>query len=178
MANARGPLVGIEVRIRNAATQQVVVVRTTEGGRYTVAVAPGTYDVFASAPAHATFAHRQVEVAAGAVVKVDGLISESQNALTPGELFFQYVAAERTPPTGKTPRTSERQTRSQRRVAAQRRYRARAATVPALGGSAVEKNERIARAKTRERGASPQALSACIRSISSSSFRHRRCSSR
>jgi carboxypeptidase family protein len=73
MANARGPLVGIEVRIRNAATQQVVVVRTTEGGRYTVAVAPGTYDVFASAPAHATFAHRQVEVAAGAVVKVDGL---------------------------------------------------------------------------------------------------------
>ena len=107
MTNARGALVGIEVRIRNAATQQVVVVRTTEGGRYTVAVAPGTYDVFASAPAHTTFARREVEVTAGAVVKVDGLITESQNALTPGELFFQYVAAERTPPTGKTPRTSD-----------------------------------------------------------------------
>jgi carboxypeptidase family protein len=105
MANARGPLVGIEVRIRNTSTQEVLVVQTREGGRYSTAIAPGTYDVFASAPASTTFARRQVAVAPGATVRVDGLIVETQNAGTPGELFFQYVAAERTAPTGAAPRT-------------------------------------------------------------------------
>jgi hypothetical protein len=107
LASARGPLPGVEVRIQNDATGDVAVVSTSRDGVFSAAVAPGTYGVYASPTGYSTFIRRQVSVAAGATVRVDGVLDDVLNAGTPGEIFFLYSRERRTAPVGPTPRTAD-----------------------------------------------------------------------
>jgi hypothetical protein len=107
LSSVRGPLAGVEVRIKNIATEQVQTTRTSPAGAFEVSVVAGTYDVFSAPAGYAGFARRQVVVTSGATTQVDGVVADSPNAGTPGEIFFIYQRAERQPPTGPAPRTAD-----------------------------------------------------------------------
>ena len=107
LSSVRGPLAGVEVRIKNSTTEQVQVTRTSPAGAFEVSVVPGTYDVFTAPAGYAGFARRQVVVTSGATTQVDGLVADSPNAGTPGEIFFLYQRADRKPPSGPAPRTTD-----------------------------------------------------------------------
>ena len=106
LSSVRGPMAGVEVRIKSTASEQVQIARTSASGEFVVAVVPGTYDVSAAEAGYAAFVRRQVVVARGATARVDGVVADSPNAGTPGEIFFLYQRAERQPPLGPTPRTA------------------------------------------------------------------------
>jgi hypothetical protein len=106
IVSARGPLPNVEVRVKSTTTGDVIVVRTSERGEFSVGVAAGTYDVFASPTGYAVLARRQVAVSAGATVRVDAVLTDNPNAGTPGEIFFLYEREGRTPPTGPAPRAA------------------------------------------------------------------------
>jgi hypothetical protein len=72
-----------------------------------VSVPPGTYDVFSSTVGYAGLARRGVVVVAGGSQQVDATLADNPNAGTPGEIFFLYQRAERTPPKGPAPRTRD-----------------------------------------------------------------------
>jgi len=107
LAGARGPLANVEVRIQNDANGDVTVVRTSPTGVFSSAVVPGTYGVYASPTGYAVFIRRQVAVAAGATVHVDGVLADNPNAGTPGEIFFLYSREKRTAPVGPTPKLAD-----------------------------------------------------------------------
>lgn len=107
LSSVRGPLAGVEVRVKNTATEQVQTTRTSPAGAFEVAVVPGTYDVFTAPAGYAGFARRHVVVTSGATTQVDGVVADSPNAGTPGEIYFIYQRAERQPPTGPAPRTAD-----------------------------------------------------------------------
>lgn len=107
LASARGPLPGVEVRVKNATTDEVVLVTTSRDGEYAAAVKPGTYEVFASPTGYAAFVRRQIEVRAGATVRADGVLGDNPNAGTPGEIFFLYSRDEKKAPSGPTPKTAD-----------------------------------------------------------------------
>ena len=107
LASARGPLAGVEVRIQNDANGDVAVVTTSREGVFSAVVAPGTYGVYASPTGYGMFIRRQVAVAAGATVHVDGVLDDNPNAGTPGEIFFLYSREKRTAPVGPAPRMAD-----------------------------------------------------------------------
>ena len=107
LASARGPLAGVEVRIQNDASGDVAVVTTSRDGVFSAAVAPGTYGVYASPTGYGMFIRRQIAVAAGATVHVDGVLTDNPNAGTPGEIFFLYSRERRAAPAGPTPRMAD-----------------------------------------------------------------------
>jgi hypothetical protein len=107
LTGARGPIPKAEVRIKNTATEQVTVATTSQAGEFAVTVPAGLYDVFSSTVGYAVLARRGVAVAAGGTVRVDAMLADNANAGTPGEIFFLYARADRTPPTGPTPRTRD-----------------------------------------------------------------------
>jgi len=107
LSGTRGPIVNAEVRIKNAATGEVVVATTSPAGEFSVTVPTGTYDVFSSTVGYAVLARRNVAVKAGATERVDAKLADNANAGTPGEIFFLYERAERKPPTGPAPKTRD-----------------------------------------------------------------------
>jgi hypothetical protein len=104
LASARGPLPNVEVRIRNTTTGQILVATTTSRGEFSAVVTPGTYDVFATPTGYTPLARRQIQVKAGAIVRVDGMLGDNPNAGTPGEIFFLYSREGTKPPAGSAPR--------------------------------------------------------------------------
>ncbi len=106
LSSVRGPMADLEVRIKNTTSEQVQITRTSASGEFVLAVVPGTYDVSAAQAGYAAFVRRQVVVARGGTARVDGVVADSPNAGTPGEIFFLYQRAERQPPSGPTPRTA------------------------------------------------------------------------
>ena len=106
LTGARGPIPNAEVRIKNTASEQVTVTRTSAAGEFDVAVPAGTYDVFSSTVGYAVLARRGVTVASAATVRIDATLADNANAGTPGEIFFLYQRAEKKPPTGAAPRTN------------------------------------------------------------------------
>ena len=107
LTDARGPLAGVEVRVKSVETGTVVRATTTATGAYAVTVPPGTYDVFATPTGYAAFAHRQVRVAAGTTAHAGGTLADNPNAGTPGEINFLYQRDTRPVPSGPTPRTAD-----------------------------------------------------------------------
>src|SRR5262245_22276275 len=84
LASARTPLAGVEVRVKNVETGELKATTTTQSGEYRIAVAPGTYDVFASPIGYVAFARRQLVVQAGGSTRADGVLGDNPNAGTPG----------------------------------------------------------------------------------------------
>ena len=107
LAGSRGPIPKAEVRIKNTATEQVIVATTSATGAFSVSVPAGSYDVFSSTVGYAVLARRGVTVTPGATVRVDATLADNPNAGTPGEIFFLYARAGRTPPAGPAPRTRD-----------------------------------------------------------------------
>jgi len=109
LTGARGPLSGVEVRVRNTETGAVTLATTTATGTFAVTLPPGLYDVFATPTGYAAFARRQVPVAVAATVRVSGTLGDNPNAGTPGEISFLYQRdANAAPvPSGLTPRTAD-----------------------------------------------------------------------
>src|SRR4029434_10855244 len=68
ISSARGPVACVEVRVKNVDTGDVKVTTTSPAGEYTVAVAAGTYDIFAAQVGYAALARRQLRVARGTPV--------------------------------------------------------------------------------------------------------------
>lgn len=106
LSSVRGPLAGIEVRIKNTATGEVMTTTTSPTGEYSMRVTPGRYEVFASQVGYVSLALRDLEVRAGAVVTADGVMRDNPNAGTPGEIYFLYDRAGRKPPTGPAPKAA------------------------------------------------------------------------
>lgn len=90
LSSVRGPLAGIEVRIKNTGTGEVTTTTTSPTGEYSMRVTPGRYEVFASQVGYVSLALRDLEVRASAVVKGDGVMRDNPNAGTPGEIYFLY----------------------------------------------------------------------------------------
>jgi hypothetical protein len=107
LSSARGPLADAEVRVKSADTEEVVVTTTSATGEYSVAVRPGTYEVFAAPAGYIAFARRQVVVQSGESVRVSAVLADNANAATPGEIFFLFAREGRQPPSGPAPRTSD-----------------------------------------------------------------------
>jgi hypothetical protein len=107
LTGARGPIANAEVRIKDIASEQVTVAKTSAAGEFDVAVPAGTYDVFSSTVGYAVLARRGVVVAPAATVRVDATLADNPNAGTPGEIFFLYERSGRQPPIGPTPRTRD-----------------------------------------------------------------------
>jgi len=106
LSSVRGPLAGIEVRIKNTGTGEVTTTTTSPTGEYSMRVTPGRYEVFAVQVGYGTLALRDLEVRAGAVVKADGVMRDNPNAGTPGEIYFLYDRAGKKPPTGPAPKAA------------------------------------------------------------------------
>jgi hypothetical protein len=107
LSSARAPLPDAEVRVRNIVTGQVVVTTTSQAGRFSVAVDPGTYELFAAPAGYIQLARRQIEVRAGQSTPVDATLADNANAGTPGEIFFLFAREGHQPPSGPTPRTAD-----------------------------------------------------------------------
>ena len=107
LSSVRGPLAGLEVRIKNTSTGEVATTTTSASGEYSVRVAPGRYEVFAIRVGYGTLALRDLDVRAGATLKADGVLRDNPNAGTPGEIYFLYDRLGKTPPTGPTPKTAD-----------------------------------------------------------------------
>ncbi len=106
ISSVRGPLTGLEVRIKNTSTGDVKTTTTSLSGEYSMRVAPGRYEVFTSQAGYAVLALRNLEVRAGEVLKADGVLRDSPNAGTPGEISFHYDRATKSAPTGPAPKTA------------------------------------------------------------------------
>jgi|RhiMethySRZTD1v2_1073278.scaffolds.fasta_scaffold01036_13 carboxypeptidase family protein len=107
VSSVRGPLAGLEVRIKNTSTGEVKATTTSPTGEYSMRVTPGRYDIFASQVGYGSLALRDLEVRAGAVVTADGVMPDNPNAGTPGEIYFLYDRAGKTPPTGPAPKAAD-----------------------------------------------------------------------
>ena len=107
LTGSRGPIPNAEVRVKNTATNEVIVATTSATGEFSVSVPAGSYDVFSSTVGYAALARRGVNVTAGATVRVDATLANNANAGTPGEIFFLYARADRKPPAGPAPRTTD-----------------------------------------------------------------------
>ena len=107
LSGSRGPIPNAEVRVKNTATNQVVVATTSTTGEFSVSVPAGSYDVFSSTVGYTALARRGVIVTAGATARVDATLDNNANAGTPGEIYFLYARADRKPPVGPAPRTRE-----------------------------------------------------------------------
>ena len=107
MSSVRGPLPGLEVRVKNTSTGEVKTTTTSASGEYSIKLSPGRYEVFATEAGYAILALRDLEVRAGAVLKADGVLRDSPNAGTPGEISFIYDRAAKKAPTGPTPKTPD-----------------------------------------------------------------------
>jgi hypothetical protein len=107
LSSARGPLAGVTVRIKNAATGDVIEAATGSEGEYRAAVRAGTYEVFASPTGYGTLARRGVVVVSGATAHVDAELADNPNAGTPGEINFLYERDQHRPPSGPAPRTPD-----------------------------------------------------------------------
>jgi hypothetical protein len=106
LSGARGPIGGVEIRVKNVDTGDVKVTTTSATGEYSVAVAPGTYDVFGARVGYVAFARRQLVVQSGATIQADGVLGDNPNAGTPGEIPFLYQRAENKAPSGPAPKTA------------------------------------------------------------------------
>jgi hypothetical protein len=106
LSDARGPLGGLEVRIKNISTGRVKTTTTSSSGEYSMQLPPGRYDVFASRVGYGTLALRDLDVRVGATVKADGVLGDNPNAGTPGEIFFGYERLGKAPPAGPVPKTA------------------------------------------------------------------------
>jgi hypothetical protein len=107
LSNVRGPIAGLEIRIKNTSTGEVATTTTSSSGEYSMRVAPGRYDVFAILVGYGTLALRDLDVRAGVSVKADGVLRDNPNAGTPGEIYFLYDRLGKTPPTGPVPKTPD-----------------------------------------------------------------------
>jgi hypothetical protein len=107
LSSVRGPLAGLEVRVKNTSTGEVATTTTSPSGDYSMRVTPGRYEVFASQAGYAVLALRDLDVRAGAVLKADGVLNDSPNAGTPGEISFLYDRATKKAPTGPAPKTAD-----------------------------------------------------------------------
>jgi hypothetical protein len=107
LSSVRGPLAGLEVRIKNSDTGEVKTTTTSPTGEYSIRVTPGRYEVFAIRVGYGTLALRNLDVRAGATVKADGVLRDNPNAGTPGEIYFLYDRLGKAPPTGPTPKTAD-----------------------------------------------------------------------
>jgi carboxypeptidase family protein len=107
LSSARGPLAGIEVRIKSIDTGDVTVTTTSSSGEYVATVTPGTYDVFAAQVGYMAFARRGLVVHTGATSRADGVMADNPNAGTPGEIPFLYQRAEAKAPSGPAPKTAD-----------------------------------------------------------------------
>ena len=107
LTGARGPLAGVEVRVKNTETGELTVATTSSNGEFVVTVAPGSYEVFSSPVGYAAFAARQLVVQAGSTTRANGELGDNPNAGTPGEIPFLYQRAETKVPQGPAPRTAD-----------------------------------------------------------------------
>jgi len=107
LSNARGPIAGAEVRVKNTGTGEVKATTTSAAGEYAISVTPGTYDVFSSPIGYVAYARRQIVVQAGGSARADGVLGDNPNAGTPGEIPFLYRGEGARPPSGPAPRTAD-----------------------------------------------------------------------
>ena len=107
LSSVRGPLAGLEVRVKNSGTGEVTTTTTSSSGEYSVKVPPGRYEVFTSRAGYGVLALRDLDVRAGSVVKADGVLRDSPNAGTPGEISFLYDRATKHAPAGPTPKAAD-----------------------------------------------------------------------
>jgi hypothetical protein len=107
LSSVRGPLGGLEVRIKNTGTGEVVTTTTSPSGEYSTTVTPGRYEVFTSQAGYAILALRNLDVRAGEVLTANGVLTDSPNAGTPGEISFLYDRITKKAPTGPTPKTAD-----------------------------------------------------------------------
>jgi hypothetical protein len=107
LSSVRGPLAGLEVRIKNTSTGEVTTTTTAPSGEYSIRVPPGRYEVFTSQAGYAVLALRNLAVRAGEVLKADGVLRDSPNAGTPGEISFLYDRATKSAPTGPAPKMAD-----------------------------------------------------------------------
>jgi hypothetical protein len=107
LSSVRGPLGGLEVRIKNMSTGEVATTTTSPSGEYSMRVAPGRYEVFTGQAGYAVLALRNLDVRAGAILKADGVLTDSPNAGTPGEISFLYDRATKKAPAGPAPKTAD-----------------------------------------------------------------------
>jgi len=107
MSSVRGPLAGLEVRIKNTSTGEVIMTTTSPSGEYSMKLMPGRYEVFTSQAGYGILALRDLDVRAGAVLKADGVLRDSPNAGTPGEIYFLYDRVGKKPPTGPAPKAAD-----------------------------------------------------------------------
>jgi hypothetical protein len=107
LSSVRGPLAGLEVRIKNTATGEVATTTTSSSGEYSIKVMPGRYEVFTSQAGYAVLALRDLDVRPGAVVTADGVLRDSPNAGTPGEISFLYDRATKKAPAGPAPKGAD-----------------------------------------------------------------------
>jgi Carboxypeptidase regulatory-like domain len=107
LSGARGPLAGVEVRVKNTETGELTIATTSSEGEYVAAVVPGPYEVFASPVGYAAYARRQLVVQAGSTTRANGELADNPNAGTPGEIPFLYQRADTKVPHGPAPRTAE-----------------------------------------------------------------------
>ena len=112
LSSVRGPLAGLEVRIKNTSTGEVTTTTTSPSGEYSMRVMPGRYEVFTSQAGYAILALRDLDVRAGAVLKADGVLRDSPNAGTPGEIYFLYDRAAQETADGSGTESRRRQTGS------------------------------------------------------------------
>jgi len=107
LSSVRGPLAALEVRIKNTSTGEVTTTTTSPSGEYSIRLTPGRYEVFTSQAGYAVLALRNLDVRAGEVLKADGVLTDSPNAGTPGEISFLYDRATKKAPAGATPKTAD-----------------------------------------------------------------------
>jgi hypothetical protein len=103
LSGARGPLAGVEVRVKNTETGELTVATTSSNGEFVVTVAPGSYEVFSSPVGYTAFAARQLVVQAGSTTRANGELGDNPNAGTPGEIPFLYQRALRREPLTASP---------------------------------------------------------------------------
>jgi hypothetical protein len=107
LSSVRGPLPGLEVRIKNTVTGEVLTTTTSQSGEYSMTVPSGRYEVFAIRVGYGTLALRGLDVKPGATVKADGVLNDNPNAGTPGEIYFLYDRLGKAAPSGPAPKTAD-----------------------------------------------------------------------
>ncbi|MEI9814491.1 MAG: carboxypeptidase-like regulatory domain-containing protein [Acidobacteriota bacterium] len=105
--NAAGVVAGVEVRVRNNATEAVQLATTGADGTYSFTLPAGTYDAFAFKIAHSAYTKRDIAIAAAATVHLDINMVAISNEGVPGEFSFLELRARTGEVTGPVPHTAD-----------------------------------------------------------------------
>jgi hypothetical protein len=85
ITDPNGGVSGLTVSARNVATDRPFVVTTAAGGKYSMALPAGSYDVFLTKAGYNIVTRRGTKVEAGKVVTIDAKVDPNTNVNVPGE---------------------------------------------------------------------------------------------